>query len=194
MSALTLTIVNGLMLLRSYLRDKPILKATAIHPEIYQWWFRLPEDEYQGHKIRRFGFLLYISISNKGLRKVQLSQWRLKIRMTRLKKIELKPTNIPDATLEHEVFIKSFPVLGQKGLIFSGDTLVDAGCSISGMAYYIYECYGDEIFDPLIIDDTIKGFFELKDVFETKTKCNINFTYKKLDYVQTIVKDIEKIK
>jgi len=192
-SALILSVVNGLMLLRSYLRDRPVLKASAIHPEVYQWWFRLPGKEYQGQQTRRYGFLIYIGIANKGLRKVQLESWRLKVRSARYKRIELKPMSIPDPSWENEAFTKYFPVLGQKGLVFGGDTKVDAGCSISGMAYYIYECFGDKIFDPLIVNDAIKGYFEVNDVFGHKVKCTINFASKELTYVQTIFKDIEKV-
>jgi len=101
--------------------------------------------------------------------------------------------SIPDPSWENEAFTKYFPVLGQKGLVFGGDTKVDAGCSISGMAYYIYECFGDKIFDPLIVNDAIKGYFEVNDVFGHKVKCTINFASKELTYVQTIFKDIEKV-
>ena len=192
-SALVLAIVNGLMLFRSYFRDRAVLKVSAIHPEVYQWWFRLPGSEYQGQTTRSYGFLLYIGIANKGLRKVQLEKWRLIIRSASNKKIELKPMSIPEPSWENEVFTKYFPVLGQKGLMFGGATMVDAGCSISGMAYYIYECFGDKLFDPLIVNDTIRGSFEVNDVFGKKEKCKIIFSYKKLEYVQTIFKDIEKI-
>ncbi len=192
-SVLVLAVVNGLMLLQLYLRDRAILKASAIHPEIYQWWFRLPEGKYQGQKTRRYGFILYIGIANKGLRKVELEKWRLKVRSANYKKREMKPMSIPEPSLENEVFTKHFPVLGQKGLIFRGETTIDAGCSISGMAYYVYECFGDKVFDPLIINDKIKGIFEAKDVFGKKVKTKIDFTYKELEYVQSFFKDIDKI-
>ena len=192
-SALALAVINGLMLLRSYLRDRPVLKACAIHPEVYQWWFRLPEGEYQGQKTRRYGFLLYIGIGNKGLRKVQLERWRLKVRTAKYRKIELKPMSVPEPSWECDAFTKYYPVLGQKGLMFGGETMVDSGCSISGMAYYVYECFGDKIFDPLIVNDTIMGFFEINDVFGKKTKCKITFNLRELEYIQTIFKNIEKI-
>jgi len=181
------------MLFRSYLRDKAVLKANPVHPEIYQWWFRLPGGDYQGQKTRRYGFLLYISIANKGLRKVQLKEWRLKLKSASYRKAKLKPISIPEPSWENESFTKYFPVLGQKGLMFGGETIVDAGCSISGMAYYIYECFGNKLFDPIIVNDKIEGFFEIKDVFGKTEKCEIIFSYKELEYVQTIFKDIEKI-
>ena len=170
-----------------------MLKASAVHPEVYQWWFRLPAKEYQTQQTRRYGFLLYIGIANKGLRKVQLERWHLKVRSAFFKRIELKPMSIPEPLWENEAFTKCFPVLGQKGLVFGGDTTVDSGCSISGMAYYIYECFGDKHFDPLIVNDVIQGFFEARDVFGKKVKCTINFTKKELGYVQTIFKNIEKV-
>lgn len=42
LSGLILSIVNGLMLLRFYLRDRARLTLHPIHPDTYQWWFTLP--------------------------------------------------------------------------------------------------------------------------------------------------------
>ncbi|MFC1994952.1 hypothetical protein ACFLVK_00915 [Chloroflexota bacterium] len=73
LGALILSIVNGLALLRFYLRDKPKLSVHPIHPDVYQWWFKLLGGEYEGKHTRKYGFLAYIGISNHGLRKVSLS-------------------------------------------------------------------------------------------------------------------------
>ncbi|TKJ47581.1 hypothetical protein CEE34_02940 [Candidatus Aerophobetes bacterium Ae_b3a] len=56
LSALILSIVNGLMLLRYYLRDRPKLAVHSIHPDVYQWWFKLPSGEFEGNPTRKYGF------------------------------------------------------------------------------------------------------------------------------------------
>ena len=48
LSALILSIVNAIMLLRQYFRDRAKLQVRPIHPENYQWWFRLPEYKKNG--------------------------------------------------------------------------------------------------------------------------------------------------
>ena len=76
-SALILSIVNGVILFRYYLRDKPELKVRSVYPDVYQWFFRLPSGEFQGHQTTKYGFLSYISITNKGIRDVSLDSWQL---------------------------------------------------------------------------------------------------------------------
>jgi hypothetical protein len=46
LSALILAIVNGLILLRNYLRDKPKLEVKPLEPDT-QWFFVLPSGEHQ---------------------------------------------------------------------------------------------------------------------------------------------------
>ena len=50
LSALILGIVNGLFLLKFYLRDRPKLKVKPVHSKVYQWWFRMPDDQHEGQK------------------------------------------------------------------------------------------------------------------------------------------------
>ncbi len=77
LGALVLSIINGLALLRYHLRDRPKLTIQPVHPDAYQWWFKLPSGEYEGNPSRKYGFLAYIDITNRGLRKVSLDSWRL---------------------------------------------------------------------------------------------------------------------
>ena len=69
-AALILSIVNGLILIRVHIRDRAKLDIVPIHPDTYQWWFRLPDSTFEGHQSRIFGFLVYISILNRGYRAV----------------------------------------------------------------------------------------------------------------------------
>src|SRR5713226_4849541 len=99
LSALILGIVNGLMLLKFYLRDRAKLEVKPIHPEVYQWWFRLPEREFEGHQTRAYGFLAYVGIGNRGLRKVSLRSWRLFVDGEQTRNTELKSYNAPEVTI-----------------------------------------------------------------------------------------------
>jgi len=100
LSALVLSIVNGLMLLKFYLRDRARLTAHPVHPEIYQWWFRRPDGEFEGKPTRRYGFIAYIAIQNSGLRKTELISWRLFIKTRLGRWHELKPINMPEPSSE----------------------------------------------------------------------------------------------
>lgn len=195
LSALILSIVNGLALLKYYLNDKPKLSVYPVHPEAYQWWFKLPDGEYEGKPTRKYGFLTYIAINNRGLRKVSLDSWRLKLNTTATKEVELKPISIPEpqGDIGKSGHRKIFPVLGQKGSLSLGETLVDSGTSISGMAYYIAEFYGNESWNPVIIDKKIIGKIVIKDIFGNIAHAKFNFSNVSLEYVKSIIEEIDKI-
>jgi hypothetical protein len=78
-SALVLSVVNGLILLWSYLRDRPILGVSLVEPDT-QWFFALPDDTYQGQPTRNHGLLTYIKVVNRGRRDVSLDSWYLHIK------------------------------------------------------------------------------------------------------------------
>ena len=190
-----LSIVNGLILLRYYLRDRPKLTVHPINPDVYQWWFKLPSGEFEGSPTRKYGFLAYIEITNRGLRKVSLESWRLYFHTAGFRQVESEPINIPvpKADLGDSGNVKFWPVLGQRGLLPGGDTLIDSGTSISGMAYYVAELYGGKIWNPKIKDGKITGKIVIKDVFGKKAHCEIIFSEKSLEEVTSMVECIEKI-
>jgi len=194
LSALILSIINGLMLLKYYFSDRPRLKVEPIHPGTYQWWFRLPNGKLNDSPTRKYGFLAYVGICNKGLRKVALSSWRLYITVA-LKQIELKALSIPEpqADLSKTGHVKTWPVLGQKSLSYSGDTLIDSGASISGMAYYVVEFYGSEKYNPLIINGKIFCKFMIRDVFGNRAATKIVFHETTLEKIKVMVENIEMI-
>jgi hypothetical protein len=193
LSALALSIVNGLMLLNFYLRDRARLAAHPIHPEIYQWWFRRPAGNFDGKPTRRYGFIAYIAIQNSGLRKTQLTSWRLSIKTRLGRWNELKPINMPEPSSEIGNHVKLYPVLGQRGVNFEGGTLVDSGCSTSGMVYYVYECYGGEGWDPEIVNQQITGKFGISDGFNGRARCEVRFCLKPLEYIRSFAPGIETI-
>jgi len=197
LSALILSIVNGLFLIRNHLRDKPKLVVEPVHPDVYQWWFKLPEGEHEGQTTRKYGFLCYISIKNKGLRKVSLTSWRLFIKTKGIgSRIELKPLSIPEPSgnIGESENVKVYSVLGQQGVVYGGDTLVKSGTSISGTAYYVAEFYGDDVWDVRIKNNKIKGKIVVTDVFGKKATNNIEFQYKEFEFITDIIEDIEKIR
>ncbi len=194
-SALILSIVNGFMLLRNYLRDRPKLVVKPIHPEIYQWWFKLPSGEFEDNPTRKYGFLAYIGISNRGLRKVFLESWRLYLKTAGYKKFELKPISIPEpiAKLGNSGSAKAYPVLGHRGLLFSGETLIESGGSISGMVYFVAEFWGGEAWNPIIKGNKIAGELVIRGVYGKKAHCKIIFSEKSLEEIKNMIEGIEKI-
>jgi hypothetical protein len=193
LSALVLGLFNGIFLLKFYIRDRPKLKAAPVHPEVYQWWFRMPDGNFQDQRTRRYGFLAYVSVANKGLRKVQLDDWCLWVRTGLLKRSGLQPLNMPEPEIKLGDQVKFYPVLGQSGLHFDGETLVEPGCSIAGMAFYKYECYGAEVWDPRIHDGRIATTFIAKPVFGRKCRCNISFVEKTLAEINAVAPGIHLI-
>ena len=196
LAALILSIINALILIQNYIRDKASLVIDPIHPDVYQWWFELPEGNFEGHPTRRFGFLTYIGIGNRGLRKVALKSWRLFIPThAQFKKQELKPMSIPEPILELDGFTKVFTVLGVKGAIYSsGETIIDSGCSISGWTYFHVEYFGDAKWSPVIKKGIIQTEFVVQDVFGGKAKTKISFSKKDFAYIQKMIPDIQNIK
>ena len=70
---------------------------------------------------------------------------------------ELRAVNIPEPVLKMGSHGKVYPVLGQKGVIHEGHITAEAGSGVSGMVFYVYECYGDEAWDPRVKDGKILG-------------------------------------
>jgi hypothetical protein len=156
---------------------------------------QIASGEFEGSPTRKYGFLAYIEITNRGLRKVSLESWRLYFRTVGFRQIESEPINIPvpKADLGDSENVKFWPVLGQRGLLPGGDTLIDSGTSISGMAYYVAELYGGETWNPQIKDGEITGKIVIKDVFGKKAHCEIIFSETPLEEVTSMIEGIEKI-
>jgi hypothetical protein len=183
------------MLLRIYLNDRPKLTVHPVHPDTYQWWFRLPDGKHENKTTRKYGFLTYIDITNRGLRRVSIDSWRLYIKTNGFRQVELKPISIPEpqGKLGQSGHVKIYRVLGQKGPSYEGDTIIESGTSLSGMAYYTVEFYGKEIWNPQINDKKIKGKLVIRNVFGTKTYTHILFSEVSLSYVKSIIENIDQI-
>jgi hypothetical protein len=194
LAALILGLVNGLMLLRGYLRDRSILKVEPIHPDTYQWFFRLPEGEHERLTTRRYGFLAYIDVVNCGRRDVSLSGWRLHGTTKGGKRFEMKPMSIPEPQIEiREAYTKVYPVLGVRGPQFFGDTMVKSGASISGFCYYMAEFVGGPNWDLPVHDGTAALELTVQSVFGSKAKTEIIFTEISLEKADKIIPGIANI-
>ena len=185
-AALLLSVVNGTALFRNYLRDKPKLRVEAVHSEIYQWWFPLASGIYRGAETRSYGFLVYVTVKNSGLRKVELSKWGLKVKNRLLKTESLPPMNAPEIQLTIGSHQKFIAMLGQHGAVVRGDVLVDSGCSLSGMAFFRYECFGGEGWSPLQRGNEIQAEFWLEDVFGGKASTKIRLMPKTHEFFEKI--------
>jgi len=192
--AATLSIINGIFIIKFYLRDRPKLQVNLIHPDIYNWWFRMPDGIYEGQPTRRFGFIIYVAIINKGLRAVSLSSYRLYIKSASQGKTELKPYNMPEPKMKMtNDNQKIFPVLGQQGLFFKDTGMVESGGMSNGMIYYKYDVYGPELWDPIIKDGIISGTIVVKDIFGKATKKKISCKEMPFAKINEIVPKIDEI-
>jgi len=194
MAALILSIVNGLILIYYFFSDRPSLVVFPVYPDIYQWWFKLPDGEYEGKKTKKFGFLVYASIANKGKRTTSLSSWKLSMRSKNFLKQELRPISITEPTISlGKLGKKVIGVLGQKGPLFDGQAVIKSGEGVSGFAYYTYEFWGDKSFSPKIVDNKITGYFKIKDIFGSRVGTKIIFSEKTLDHIKEIIPNIDKM-
>ncbi|MGD0574997.1 MAG: hypothetical protein ABSB61_06470 [Anaerolineales bacterium] len=198
LAALILSLVNGTAILYQYVRDKPILKVDAIHPDKYQWWFPLPSRVAEESGRRRYGLLTYVGIANQGLRKVQLTSWRLLIKTKAGKRVELMARSIPEPKFaftlpDSSTFTKVIQVLGTAGEFGSGSTVIDSGCSIIGVAYYVAEFQPADSDDLSIVGDTTTATFVAKGVLGRSTSTPIHFHKTDFDWVKSAVSGIEAV-
>ncbi|KAA0206552.1 hypothetical protein EDM68_01605 [Candidatus Uhrbacteria bacterium] len=149
---------------------------------------------YEGQGTKRFGFLLYMGIANKGKRITTLTSWRLQVVTSHGESPQLKPLTIPEPMLISDSVGKKFAqVLGVRGQYFLGETTVRPGESISGFVYYVYEYWGDKEFGPKITNDKIHVTFRVQDVFRKKKKVKIQTSEKPLSEIERIIPEIATI-
>jgi hypothetical protein len=195
-SSAVLGIVNGLMLLRFYLRDRPSLTVRPVHPDVYQWFFLLPDSVHEGKTTKRYGFLVYVGVGNRGLRDVSLDSWRLKVKTVERRWIELRPISMaePHIELGKSGMVKVYRVFGQTGGSFEGHTMVRSGDTISGFAYYMCEVYDDHKRSfPLLANGKAYGKMVVHSVFGNKATTNIVFTQITLEKARQMVEGIDQV-
>jgi len=193
-SALILSIVNGFMLFRSYVRDRPRLSVKPVYPEVYQWFFKLPSEPFEGQPTTKFGFLAYLDILNRGLRDVTCDAWNLCLQKPDGGKVgPLNPLSIvePRILLGKSTMPKTYPVLGQRGEFSTGEMMVKSGDSISGFAYYIFEYVGGTESTVIRSDGTVMGNVIVTDIFGKSASEKIVFREITLDRARSLVTGIE---
>ncbi len=190
-AALVLAIVNGLFLLKFYLRDRPKLEVRAVRSDFYQWWFKMPARQHDGETTRNYGFVAYIEVLNTGLRKTELDSTRLYLPTAGQGRHRLEPHNMPEPKATIGKLEKYYPVLGQKGIHSDGSTLTEPGCSITGMVFFEYECYGGGSWDPIIQNGKIAATFAAKSIFGKNCRCVIEFSEKSFDEMTAMAPGIE---
>lgn len=174
--------------------NKPKLLINSVHPA-YQWFFILPSGKHQKNITRKYGFLAYISLKNRGKRAVSLESWLLYLKTTGAQWVELPPISIPEPRIKlgKSGHLKICPVLGQKGPYSQGNVTLKPGNIISGFVYYVAGFYGDRIWNPLIKDGKAHGKIIVQDVFGNKSDVKILFTKISLEKARGIVDNIDKI-
>ena len=186
-AALVLSLVNGLFLLRFYTRDRARLGVEPVHPEVYQWWARLDDSVRDGEPTRRWGFLLYLACTNAGLRPTTLDRWRLRVYARNRRHADLVALSIPEPHAEFSGNIKVYNVLGARGPLTDGETRIEPGGSVSGMAYYVYECWGADSWDPVVSDDGITVSLRVRDVFCNRASARIVCHQRSQDELQELI-------
>jgi hypothetical protein len=174
-AALVLSVVNGVALLRNHLRDRPKLIVKPIYPAAHQLWALLDGSTRDGPPARRYGFLAYVSVLNRGLRPVSLEDWTLEVPGVGGFRATLSPLSIPEPEVVLGVVKKVFPVLGQKGASHSGGLRVEPGGEVSGMAFFVLDCFGGPESNPVMAEGAIGGTFRVSHIFGGKASCKIVF-------------------
>ena len=182
-SALILSVINSLILFFNYLRDKPKLIVSPVHPEIYQCWVRLKDVQTGDETFRRYAFFSYFNVTNRGLRDVAINGWRLHIQNKLLlkqgwhKRQELKPYNLPEFQCNIGDHVKMIRIFGQITQNFhSSSNMVKSGDSISGIACWIYSVHGGEGWSPKTDkNNSIKATLRIRNAFGKKSQCKLIF-------------------
>lgn len=196
--ALVLSVANTILIVKQLINEfnsKPKLIIEVLHPDLYQWYFKIPSGLYRGLKTRSYGFLTYVSIRNKGLKETSLDSWFLDIKVYDGSFTRRHPISIPEPILKlgKTGNVKILPSLGTKGLFHDGSTSIRPGNSISGVSYFFISFYGGDYYNPIFKDNKILGKFVIIDGFGRKTEKEILFNEMPLEKIKEMVPDIDKI-
>jgi len=196
--ALVLSIANTILIIKKLINEfksKPKLIIEVLHPDEYQWFFKLPPGNYRGISTRNYGFISYISISNKGLKETSLASWYLDLKIYNNNFARLHPISIPEPVIKlgKTDNVKIIPILGVKGFFHDGKTNIKPGNHISGMSYFFASFYGDEYYNPIFKDNKTLGKFVITDGFNKKTESDIFFSEISFEKIKEIIPEIDKI-
>lgn len=198
LSALFLSITNAIFILRQFLRDKPILRLRVIYPDDFQWWFEHKIVYHAGAQQIKLGFLVYMSISNKGLRDTTLDLWNLNVKRRDGRKETLNPLSIPQPkqvlTLSSgDIYTRCFRALGLADEKSSEYSSLTSGEALAGWAYYVLSGIEGESDMPAIENDEVRVIFEVKDVFGKGAKQEVLLRKVELEHVKQFIQGIEDL-
>jgi hypothetical protein len=196
--AIVLSVVNTILIFKQLINEfnsKPKLRIEVLHPDLYQWYFKIPSGLYIGLKTRSYGFLSYVSIRNNGLKETSLDSWFLDLKIYDNSFLKRHPISIPEPIIKvgKTDNVKILPVLGTRGLFHDGSTSIRPGNSISGVSYFFVSFYGDDYYSPMFKDNKILGKYVIIDGFGRKTETEILFNEIPLGKIKEMVPDIDKI-
>ncbi len=137
-----LNFLQTVFAIRSFYRERPILKVSPIPMTDYHWFFRFPDEKRDGKIFERYGFLPYIRVKNKGRQPVQINAWYLLLfNNFDRKSIRLTPLMIPNCKVPPGPASghRFYRVLGQADAYSPHSTRIDAFGETSGLAYYFLE-------------------------------------------------------
>jgi len=196
--AIVLSVANTILIVKKLINEfnsKPKLIIEVLHPDLYQWYFKIPSGLYRDLKTRSYGFLAYVSIRNKGLKETSLDSWFLDIKVYDDSFTRMHPISIPEPILKlgKTDNVKIIPVLGVKGPFHDGSTSIKPGNSIGGVSYFFISFYGSDYYNPIFKDNKILGKFVIIDGFGRKIEKEILFNEMPLEKIKEMVPDIDKI-
>lgn len=194
--ALMLSVINALILLQNYLNNKPKVHISSVDKEKrYLWWTKLPQTLIDGKKVVIYGFILYMSIENRGNKKIRIDEWFIKVNPLGNKAHDLYRLPIPIA--EQKLMDGSkivYPVLGQLNNALSGNTVIESGDITSGFTFYADRYFegenGKEAFN--IINNIINVEFWVINGYGKKKKCRVTLTYKPFNEINEIMPNLDK--
>ena len=196
--ALILSVVNTILIVKKLVNEfnnKPKLLIEVLHPDEYQWYFKIPSGLYRGLKTRSYGFLSYVSILNKGSKETSLASWFLDLKIYDNSFSRRHPISIPEPIIKlgKTDNVKILPILGTRGFFHDGSTYIRPGSSISGVSYFFASFYGDDYYNPIFKDNKILGKFVIIDGFGRKTETEILFNEMPIEKIKEMIPDIDKI-
>jgi len=172
LAALILSVVNAIALLSNYLRDRPRLVIDLESSKFFPIWDSVQAQLHGGKEFIEYGFVLYINVANKGLRRVSLRKILLFNKSDKNEWKEVWPYRRPGTEKDPKKPDYYASILRFQ-LPNSEKPLIESGSNIDGFARYMIK--QKRSFMPLIRDDKIQGKLVVVDVFGNKKRKKVSF-------------------
>lgn len=194
LAALILSIMNGLILIQNYLNNKPKIKLESNGDDM-MWWTKLPTMYEGSNEVITYGFFVYAHIQNRGIKRVKISKWWIKVKdvANNYRTLNRLPIPICEEKLR-DGSIRLFPVLGNTNKTLSGNTMIEQGDGISGFAFYADQQYSQEGSEVYILNEKneMKVRFYVKDGYGKTRSKYFNLKYVDFSSIENIMPGIDK--